>query len=266
MNPFYFGASKRSLFGIYEQPRARPSRTTGVVICPPFGHEYARSHRVLRHLALTLAENGCHVLRFDWFATGDSFGDPVSADLRGWIGDVTAAIEELKDMTGVPRVSLVGARLGASLALSATVKRRDVESVVLWDPVVSGREYLAELRDLNERFLHQEYPPSRLPHEDEDIDGLLGQAWPSALRQELEDFSLESLTCCGARVVHMLTSERGPTQRIRERLEGMGVRVSSETWAGADWTEARRVVTAMLPHQLKQVLDQMALGTMVGAA
>lgn len=266
MNPFYFGASKRSLFGIYEQPRARASRTTGVVICPPFGHEYARSHRVLRQLALMLAEHGCHVLRFDWFATGDSSGDPLSADLRGWIGDVTTAIEELKDMTGVPRVSLVGARLGASLALAATAKRRDVEGVVLWDPVVSGREYLAELRDLNERFLHHEYPPPRLPHENEDLDGLLGQAWPSALRQELENFSLESLAGCGARVVHLLTSEQHPTPRIRERLERMGVRVTGETCASAEWTETRRVVTAMLPHQLNQVLDQMTLGAMAGAA
>jgi pimeloyl-ACP methyl ester carboxylesterase len=230
------------------------------------GHEYARSHRVLRHLALALADAGCHVLRFDWFGTGDSGGEPDAAEIRGWIGDVGTAIDELKDTAGVSRVSLVGVRLGASLALTAAATRRDVESAVLWDPVVSGANYLTELRLLNEQFLGHEYPRPKVPHEDEDIDGILGQMWPRALRDALSRFSLESLTACGVRAVHILSPSPGLHAGTLATLEKLGVRVTIESCPDAEWNTATRVVAALLPHQMKDTLNEMTAATLAGVA
>ena len=63
-----------------------------------------------------LAAQGWHVLRFDYFGTGDSAGEFDEADLTGWEADIEQALDELLDMAGARKVALVGLRLGATLA------------------------------------------------------------------------------------------------------------------------------------------------------
>lgn len=150
MNPFYFGSAQRRLFGLYTPARAGSARMRAVVLCHPWGQEYLRAHRAMRHVARLLSEAGFHVLQFDYFGTGDSAGEMTDADLIGWSHDIDMAVDELKDTTGVTRVTLIGLRLGATLAASVAVKRRnDMDALVLWDPIVSGIDYLAELHSDN---------------------------------------------------------------------------------------------------------------------
>jgi uncharacterized protein len=146
MIPFYFGAGRRRLFGIYD-PACRPAvGSRAAVLCHPWGSEYLHAHRNMRQLAIRLALTGFHALRFDYFGTGDSSGEMTEADLQGWVSDIEVAIDELRDMTGATRVALIGLRLGATLAATVAVKRpKDVNALVLWDPVVFGEEYLQEL-------------------------------------------------------------------------------------------------------------------------
>jgi pimeloyl-ACP methyl ester carboxylesterase len=67
-------------------------------------------------------------------------------DLPGWENDIKSAIAELGSITGSTRVSLIGLRLGATLAAKVAVWLDPrVNSLVLWDPVVDGRAYLDEL-------------------------------------------------------------------------------------------------------------------------
>jgi pimeloyl-ACP methyl ester carboxylesterase len=100
----------------------------------------------MRRLATLLAAAGCHVLRFDYFGTGDSMGQSREVSLRGCEEDIETAIEELQDTSGATRVTLVGLRLGATLATHvAARKNKAVAALALWDPVVSGPEYLEEL-------------------------------------------------------------------------------------------------------------------------
>jgi pimeloyl-ACP methyl ester carboxylesterase len=151
MTPLLFGAGERRLFGLYTPRHATGGRERAVVLCAPWGQEYLRSHRAMRQLGSMLAAGGFHVLRFDYFGTGDSAGEPTEADLKGLEADIDTAIEELKDTTGLNRISLVGLRLGATLAARVAARRRkEVEALVLWDPVVSGDEYLAELHSADE--------------------------------------------------------------------------------------------------------------------
>ena len=51
----------------------------------------------MRRLANMLAAVGCHVLRFDYFGTGDSMGTAHEVTRRGWEQDIETAIEELQD-------------------------------------------------------------------------------------------------------------------------------------------------------------------------
>jgi uncharacterized protein len=146
MEPFYFGPESRALLGMYHPPASRTDRDTGVVLFNPFGSEYLYAQRALRQLAQRLAERSFHVLRFDYSCSGDSDGECEAADARQWIGDANLAIEELEERAGLDRVCLVGLRLGALVALHAASGRRDVEGLVLWEPVCSARAYLDDLQ------------------------------------------------------------------------------------------------------------------------
>ncbi|MBX3611479.1 MAG: alpha/beta hydrolase [Hydrogenophaga sp.] len=155
MTPLYFGDRSRRLFGLYTPAHASGTRARGAVICAPWGVEHLRAHRSMAQLGKWLGEAGVHVLRFDYHGTGDSAGDMGDARLDGWRDDVMTAVEELKDTAGVQRVTLVGLRLGAVLAAqAAAARRRDIDGLVLWDPVVHGATYLRELQALHAQTLH----------------------------------------------------------------------------------------------------------------
>ena len=146
LNPIHFGSGERKLFGLYTPARSIVYGARAVVLCHPWGQEYLRAHRSMRQLAAMMSESGYHVFRFDYFGTGDSFGDSSDGDIEGWKSDIERAIEELRDTTGIAQVVLVGLRLGSTLAASVAVNHPElVESLVLWDPIIDGREYLQEL-------------------------------------------------------------------------------------------------------------------------
>jgi uncharacterized protein len=150
MTPFYFGSASHRLFGVYAPARAASISANAVLLCYPWGQEYIRAHRSMKVLANMLCGAGCHVLRFDYFGTGDSAGESSEVSLRGWEQDIETAMEELRDTSGAARVVLIGLRLGATLAAHvATRKRKEVDALVLWDPVIKGPEYLSELFSVN---------------------------------------------------------------------------------------------------------------------
>lgn len=147
MTPLYFGESSRRLFGLYSPAHARGGRQRGIVLCPPWGFEYLRSHRSMQQLGKMLAEAGFHVLRFDYGGTGDSAGNMVETTLTGWEEDIGTAVDELKDTAGIARVTLLGLRLGGTLAARlASRRRKDIDTLVMWDPVLRGTDHLVELR------------------------------------------------------------------------------------------------------------------------
>ncbi len=146
---FYFESSGRSLFAWLHRP-ADAVAEHGVVICPPIGHEQVHSHRALRHLAERLAAQGFAVMRFDYHATGDSDGtenDPQR--LATWQANVSDAVDWMRHEGGCRKVSLVGLRLGASLA-ALYAEQYEVERLVLWAPIVKGRRYVRELTALSQ--------------------------------------------------------------------------------------------------------------------
>jgi pimeloyl-ACP methyl ester carboxylesterase len=166
LNPHFFGSTGRPLFGVHfaGHSQGRRCATQAVVLCYPWGQEYLRAHRSMRLLADMIAARGCDVLRFDYSGTGDSGGDATTASFVEWESDIETAIDELKDMAGVSRVSLVGLRLGATLAARvAERRRRDVSALVLWDPVVSGGAYLQELLGTAESREHTAERPVPRP-------------------------------------------------------------------------------------------------------
>ncbi|PCH94223.1 MAG: hypothetical protein COB85_05850 [Bacteroidetes bacterium] len=151
IEPFYFGEPDKSLFGIYHAPSSHNCRKSGIVLCYPIGQEYIRSHRSFFQLALRLSKNGFHVLRFDYYGTGDSNGTCEEGGIEHWIKDIDAAIGELRKIAHLDQLHLVGCRIGATLAIKAAVKRSNaVDSLVLWSPIINGLKYHKELVHLHE--------------------------------------------------------------------------------------------------------------------
>lgn len=149
--PVFFGpraAEGRALFGWFHTPsgEARPARRA-VVLCAPLGYEAICAYPALRTMAERLAAAGFPVLRFDYDGTGDSAGsDEDPGRVRAWLDSIGAAIDEVRTLSGVDEVCLFGVRMGATLALLAASERGDVDRLVLWNAVTSGRAYVRELK------------------------------------------------------------------------------------------------------------------------
>jgi alpha-beta hydrolase superfamily lysophospholipase len=142
--PLYIGAGDAPRLAWYHVPEVRSDQ--GVVICPPLGHEYISAYRSLREMADRLAATGVAVLRFDYHGTGDSAGEDDDPDrMTVWQQDIREAMGMLRALYGCTRTSLVGLRMGASLAVQVA-EQTDVASLVLWAPCLRGRTYAREMK------------------------------------------------------------------------------------------------------------------------
>ena len=241
MNPFYFGRADRPLFGAYH-PAGTPGVGRAVVLCYPVAGEYLRAHRAFRQLTNLLVRGGIHVLRFDYFGTGDSAGDAEDATVEGWLEDVGTAVTELKDSTGLDRVWLAGLRVGATLSALASQDRQDVAGLVLWDPIASGRAWL---------------PP--------EATALGGFPIGGPLRQGIEGMDLREVRPPAGSDVHVVVSSHDPSLRDQaaawtdpQRSVVAGYRcVPSE----GDWSKGDRFGSALIPQSIiLGVVESLASG------
>jgi pimeloyl-ACP methyl ester carboxylesterase len=181
----FFGRSDQPLYGVLHSPLGR-ARDTGVVLLCPGIQEYDKSHWPLRSLAGSLAARGFPVLRFDYRGTGDSAGSPEDATIETWVEDARLAHDEIRDATGVSKVSLVGLRLGAAIAVLTSAAVADVHSLFLWEPVISGARYLEELERADEAArLQLLHPPRRAPG-----DETGGYLFPRCVRESIARLDL----------------------------------------------------------------------------
>lgn len=238
MRPFYFGDSKRPLFGAYE---AAGQETRGaVLLCYPYGAEYLRSHRAFRQLGHRLAEAGIHTMRFDFYGCGDSSGgnDEGSVDL--WIEDIRLAIDELRESSGVERPSILGLRLGGTLAALATGRGIAVDQLVLWAPIVDGKSYIEELAQRHKALMATRPRPAGYVPDDPPTEAL-GTPLPAALREEMKGIDLNTIERCSARRALLLSGgDRSLIKPLSARLQSLGVPVedilleSSPVWLKQD--------------------------------
>jgi len=210
LEPFFFGPAARQLFGCYHPPIGA-GRGCAALICQPLGHEYIQFHRALQQLATLLAGAGFSVLRFDFRGCGDSSGDLGDVGLQEWQDDIALATEELQRRAGTTRTAFAGMRLGASMAAIAATDRDDVDAVVLWDPVLSGRTYLDELTRSHEKMLRYAHvrPRPREPRRE-----ILGFELPDRLIGDLGHLQLMGAVGLHAKRVLIVESNPNVRQRV----------------------------------------------------
>ena len=146
--PFYFAGPRHQLFGVFHEAAAT-SNGSAFVFCHPFGEEKLWAHRVYVSCARALAAAGHPVLRFDYMGNGDSGGTFAESTLESAQEDVLTAVQEIRRRTGRPEVSLLGLRLGGTVASLAAERLTNIDRLILWAPIVDGALYMQELLRIN---------------------------------------------------------------------------------------------------------------------
>ena len=250
--PIRFGPAGRELVGLYQPPSGGQDRRECCVLCNPFGQESVRSHRVFRILADRLSRAGLHVLRFDYLGTGDSAGADEDGSLAAWTDDVVRASDELVRRSSASQVAWFGLRLGATLAaLASRSAPRPPGRLVLWDPVIDGPAYLAELADA--------HVAAR-----KDAFGLRWEAESRLRAQALEEARTEALGYPITAELKAQLGALGPASFRGARAgrvtlvgarAGDGWRGLSEQLAGGGAAVATRTIESDIPWLLNDMLN-----------
>jgi uncharacterized protein len=253
VEPFYFGAPDRGLFGVYHPPAGIP-QDEGAILCPPFFGEYLRAHGCLRRVALALARAGMPVLRFDYRGTGDSAGNFEETTPDDWRADVGAAITELQDLSGVGRVRLIGVRLGATLAAQVAMDNQDVKVLVLWDPIVNGEAYVKHLEQTHRQLVatHKRRRPVSVA---EIGPELVGFRVSELMLQKLRAVLLPDwpgLLSSGERSVRLVLGAGGHSDDVVRQARASGVSVQHLS-INCNWATHSQAV--LPPHEVLGALS-----------
>jgi uncharacterized protein len=259
MMPFFFGDADQPLYGVHHEPLGYSNRDTALLVCHSLGREYMRTHRGMMMFSEQMAQAGYHVLRFDYFATGDSYGLDGEGRLERWIDDIGVAGQEIKDLAGVEKLSLVGLRIGASLAYLAAA-RGYIENLIMWDPVIDGADYIKKLESFSRAYYGdlERFPVSRRDEVDAGADDLLGNAWPPAMRSSIAGIDLLAIENLHVDSASLVLSENNPAYaELEAHLSAMPCTAHHYyTDENPRWNELSALGDALTMHQTLAAIKQ----------
>jgi pimeloyl-ACP methyl ester carboxylesterase len=255
MKAMFFGDSAAPLYGAYHPPVTTSRGARAFLLCYPGAPEYTSTHWDFRRLAANLSQRGHHVLRFDYYGTGDSAGESTEASVRRAIESTKQAARELLDVSGARALSIVGFRLGATVAFEACRDGVKAQELLLWEPVVIGGEYLSQLEGWDQKRLSQLLHFVRARSRKNEI---LGYPLPPSLRAEIMNIDLtrKASPLSVDRITLLTTQADAGVARLEGLLASEGLaprRLQMATAADAaasppgdeaqNWAEAIRAIT-----------------------
>lgn len=257
MTPIRFGATGRQLYGVLHLAHPQRQTSHSVLLCNPLGQEAVRLHRLYRVLADQLSLQGAHVLRFDYFGTGESGGDDEEGELEGWLRDVALADQELRQRVSSSQTTWVGARLGATLAaLTAARCPRPPDRLLLWEPILDGRAYLQELAHADayalQGLLNPPTPVVRAVPERE----VMGFGIAAALMNQMLALDTTVLSATRAQQVHVVHHPQALTAHVLKQAASQ-CRAPCQLVAlqhAFDWTSEEALNTALVPAEALKML------------
>ncbi len=213
--------------------------TTGVVICPPLGYEYAVAYRTLRHLADRIAETAAlPVVRFDYPGLGDSTADLAPDSFEA--GPRLAA--EALRRAGCTGVVYLGLGSGALVAAAAAARDPESRGLALWDPAASGRQWLRRQRSL--------YAIEVGPDAEQAPDGVVmiaGAELPVAVAARIA--ALDYDPTVAARLPTLLAVREGPSGTVPKALRTVADRLDLVEVPGHEDSLDMSSITASIPAQ-----------------
>lgn len=256
--PLHFGDTKSPLYGVFHPAAQDAGRRPAALLCNPFGEEAIRAFRICRLLAEKLALAGAPVLRFDYHATGDSSGACEEASLRGYSDSILEAHAELLDMSGARQAVWIGLRLGAAAAIEAATRAAPAPlALILWDPVLSGADYLRELRSGHQAAIESQIGVA--PQDADPPTEALGFALPAEFANELLRLDLLRLAKKPAAKIAVIAGE-GTDTGFRETLQGLGAEVVWREHVGeASWNSDNALNSFVVPARTLDIVVEEAL-------
>jgi exosortase A-associated hydrolase 2 len=163
---FYFkNISAKNLFGAIHYPEEKSSK--GVLICHPLFEEKLHVHRVLVDFSRLLSSAGFNVMRFDYYGEGDSAGQFEEATVKTRLFDINSALGTFKSKIPMREIALLGVRFGATLASLYAETTKEINALVLWAPILRGKDYLHQLLRMN--LTHQVVVYKKVVYTREDL-------------------------------------------------------------------------------------------------
>jgi hypothetical protein len=174
-----------------------------------------------------------------------------------WIDDIQQAARELADISGNPRLNVFGMRLGASLAYLACNQMLATKTLILWEPVVSGTEYILQLqrrdRFKNLKFLRP--PRSRTRHEE-----LFGYTWPKRLNESIQSINLLAEPPPPVQQMAVITSwPQSDFQSLCSNVTARGIKATvlvADANADRSFDQAAMRETIVLSNDILMALSQ----------
>lgn len=252
--PLFLPGESGQLFALY---RGSPEMATAAVFVPSFAEEMNKSRRMVTLTAEALAHRGIGSLILDLYGTGDSAGDFADARWERWQADVQQACTWLA-ARGHRRITLVGLRLGALLALDAAGAIPEVTRIVLWQPVLSGESLVTQFlrTDVVARMLTQADSRSstetlRAQLRNGEAIEVAGYTLAPALVQALESLRLETLQPANGVPVDWMDvavdASRGSTpagERVRQVWREHGAIVNFQVVSGPPFWSSVEIAVA----------------------
>jgi exosortase A-associated hydrolase 2 len=144
IEPLFLPVGDGCRFGVSRRPGpAAEARRSAVLFVHAFGEEMNKSRHMAALQASALACSGFEVLQLDLFGCGDSSGDFGDATWAAWLRDVELGWQWLRDRTD-GTIWLWGHRTGCLLACESAARHGQPASLLLWQPVASGKLFLAQ--------------------------------------------------------------------------------------------------------------------------
>ena len=249
----------KGCFGWLHAPRDGAGSDVGVVICTGLIQDALLAYGSLRVLADDLAAAGYATLRFDYPGTGDSCDDATEKDghWTAWQLSIDDAANWLRATTGAKRLVLVGLRLGTTLATLAAARREDVASLLLFEPVISGRNYVRQLA------LEVEMLSGARPAKGEDLYLREFRFAPATLDQ-IGGVDLRKVTLkTGTHVAVCAQTEGKAAEDAATAWRAAGAEVVNIPWTGLDPLVRHKIIDEDILADFTTVLQWMRMSAPV---
>ena len=139
----FLPVSDGRLFCLLHRPDEKSEIKGAVIYVHPFAEEMNKSRRMAALQAKAMASVGYVVLQVDLLGCGDSAGDFADATWESWVANLVEAGTWLREQTGM-QLCWWGLRTGSLLAAEAAGRVGQSCRLLLWQPVILGKQYLQQ--------------------------------------------------------------------------------------------------------------------------
>lgn len=258
ISAFFLDATIGQRFCLLHQPPAGQATLGQVIYVHPFAEEMNAARRMAALQARAFAKAGFVVLQIDLLGCGDSSGDFADASWNAWLDDLALAQRWMQQRWPGP-LWWWGLRAGGLLAAQACRASEAPVHLLLWQPVISGKQHLNQFLRLQMATDIARGEPSRgtaplaqLLAQGESVE-VAGYSVSSALALGMEGADLENLpTDC-----QIICLELGSPTHGDDGLSP-ALRGQLQRWQQAGYTATAQATEGVAFWQMQECADSEA--------